>query len=111
MEKTLFTLRPPTYYMALMSFIPLTVFLAAIVAFNNRNTIPNGSIIALIAFLIEIFFAFAIVKSVKKIILTSNKLIVSGFLYPSTQEFILKEIRNALYCERFILFNLLFSIR
>jgi len=41
MEKTLFTLRPPNYYMAIMSFIPLTMFLAASVAFINRNTIPN----------------------------------------------------------------------
>src|SRR3989338_5611415 len=96
MEKTLFTLRPPNYYMAIMSFIPLTMFLAASVAFINRNTIPNGSIIALIAFSLGSLFVFALGRSFKVITLTDKRLIVSGLFHSRSQIFALKDVKRCI---------------
>jgi len=96
MEKTLFTLRPPTYYIAIMSFIPLTMFLAALVAFKDRNTIPNGSIISLIALLLGLFFVFALGRSFKVITLTDKRLIVSGFLHSGNKAFALKDVKRCI---------------
>ncbi len=96
MEKTLFTLRPPLYYMAIMSLIPLTMFLAAVVAFNNKNTIENGGIISLIALSLGLLFLFAIGKSFKTITLTDKRLIVSGFLHSTTQVYLLKAVKRCI---------------